>query len=63
MEPSDVPELLTLEEKLARLERLAREADRLAVTSAEAKDRKRFARVAAEYRRQAKKLKADPRRP
>ena len=36
--------------------------DLLSVTSAEAKDRKRFARVAAEYRRQARKLKAEPRR-
>ena len=63
MEPEEVPELLTVEAQLVRLERLAREADRLSVTSAETKDRKRFARVAAEYRRQAKKLKADPRKP
>jgi hypothetical protein len=58
VEPADLPELLTLEEQLARLERLAREADRLSVTSPDAKDRKRFARVAAEYRRRAKKLQA-----
>ncbi|RZJ05281.1 MAG: hypothetical protein EON89_04400 [Brevundimonas sp.] len=62
MESEDVPDLLTVDAQLLRLERLAREADRLSVTSAEAKDRKRFARVAAEYRRQARKLKAEPRR-